>query len=380
MFLYKLLSHIGMGTSTKSDKERHLPEDELLEQVLGSLPYAAAILDENRRVRLANRINTEEGGQIGVEEFFGRTRGEPLSCLHASRKGSSCDTSGICRYCGLPNAIIQSQITGEVAHQETTVTLKGEKAGSTYDIKLTARPFNLHQKTYTLLTIIDISENRRKKVLERIFFHDILNRTGSLAGIIHLLRGGIEGNERKELLDISGEIVDDLNEEIVLQKQLLAAESGELMIHPKEAVAEELLASSVHQISRLNKAQRIRLPDDLSQHKTSISTDPVLVKRILINMLKNALEATSSGQKVKAGVEPRADCICYWVYNEGIIPEYVRDQLFDRSFSTKGNDRGLGTYSMKMLGENYLGGRVTFTSDTDGTTFYFEVPRILQAG
>jgi sensor histidine kinase regulating citrate/malate metabolism len=45
--------------------------------------------------------------------------------------------------------------------------------------------------------------------------------------------------------------------------------------------------------------------------------------------------------------------------------------MFQRNFSTKdGMGRGLGTYSMKFLGEEILGGRVSFTSDPEnGTTF-----------
>jgi sensor histidine kinase regulating citrate/malate metabolism len=50
-------------------------------------------------------------------------------------------------------------------------------------------------------------------------------------------------------------------------------------------------------------------------------------------------------------------------------------QLFKRSFSTKGLDRGLGTYSMKILGERYLKGKVYFTtSEEDGTSFFFDLP------
>jgi sensor histidine kinase regulating citrate/malate metabolism len=48
--------------------------------------------------------------------------------------------------------------------------------------------------------------------------------------------------------------------------------------------------------------------------------------------------------------------------------------LFRRSFSTKGRGRGIGTYSMKLLGEKYLKGRVWFTSSPNaGTTFFIEV-------
>jgi signal transduction histidine kinase len=50
-------------------------------------------------------------------------------------------------------------------------------------------------------------------------------------------------------------------------------------------------------------------------------------------------------------------------------------QVFQRSFSTKGSNRGLGTYSMKLLGENYMGGKISFESIIGkGTTFYFDLP------
>jgi len=41
-------------------------------------------------------------------------------------------------------------------------------------------------------------------------------------------------------------------------------------------------------------------------------------------------------------------------------------QVFNRSFSIKGGDRGLGTYSIKLLSERYLNGEVGFTSE-EGT-------------
>jgi signal transduction histidine kinase len=47
--------------------------------------------------------------------------------------------------------------------------------------------------------------------------------------------------------------------------------------------------------------------------------------------------------------------------------------VFQRSFSTKGTGRGLGTYSIKLLTERYLGGRVWFESaEGHGTTFHAE--------
>jgi sensor histidine kinase regulating citrate/malate metabolism len=52
-------------------------------------------------------------------------------------------------------------------------------------------------------------------------------------------------------------------------------------------------------------------------------------------------------------------------------------QLFQRSFSTKGNGRGIGTYSIKLLTENYLKGKVSFFSnEEEGTVFSIELNKL----
>ena len=67
--------------------------------------------------------------------------------------------------------------------------------------------------------------------------------------------------------------------------------------------------------------------------------------------------------------------VCFSVHNPSVMPRTVQLQIFERSFSTKGTGRGLGTYSMKLLSERYLGGRVWFSSSKgEGTTFYAEYP------
>ena len=96
-------------------------------------------------------------------------------------------------------------------------------------------------------------------------------------------------------------------------------------------------------------------------------------------MLKNALEACRSGQSVLAGCREVGGCVQFWVHNPSFIPREVQLQLFQRSFSTKGTGRGLGTYSMKLLSERYLKGQVFFTSTPEaGTTFTAAYPLELE--
>ena len=103
-------------------------------------------------------------------------------------------------------------------------------------------------------------------------------------------------------------------------------------------------------------------------------TDKILLQRVIINLLKNALEATELTRTVIIGIGNSEDKITIWVKNEQVMSEDVQMQLFQRSFSTKGNDRGIGTYSIRLLTENYLKGKVSFISnETARTVFSIEL-------
>ncbi len=81
------------------------------------------------------------------------------------------------------------------------------------------------------------------------------------------------------------------------------------------------------------------------------------------------------GGQVVIRCEDQGRQVAFHVDNPTVMPEQVRLQVFQRSFSTKGADRGLGTFSMKLFGERYLGGRVDFTShEADGTVFSLRLP------
>ena len=63
------------------------------------------------------------------------------------------------------------------------------------------------------------------------------------------------------------------------------------------------------------------------------------------------------------------------VHNAAVMTDEVRSKIFVQGYTTKSTGYGLGTFSMKIIGENYLGGKVSFVSEPgSGTEFSFELP------
>ncbi|WP_163338642.1 ATP-binding protein [Desulfopila sp. IMCC35008] len=77
-------------------------------------------------------------------------------------------------------------------------------------------------------------------------------------------------------------------------------------------------------------------------------------------------------QQQKAALER----VFFHVWNKQFIPDDIARRIFQRNFSTKAEEgRGIGTYSMKLFGEQVLNGKVSFTTSAEnGTTFTLEHP------
>jgi signal transduction histidine kinase len=166
-----------------------------------------------------------------------------------------------------------------------------------------------------------------------------------------------------------------LIEEINTQKALSAAETGDLTVEPETVRADDLLKEVIglYENHVASKDRRIVLHPDTQP--IELTTDPTLVRRVLGNMTKNALEASSAGQTVTLGARRRKDGVELWVHNPGLMARDSQLQVFQRSFSTKGKGRGLGTYSIRLLTERYLKGRASFSSTgAEGTTFSISLP------
>jgi signal transduction histidine kinase len=201
-----------------------------------------------------------------------------------------------------------------------------------------------------------------------------LNSLGGLSGLITILKEETTPEEIRELINLSEEAIRDITEEILAQRQIRAAENGELKVSIELINSIELLESVIKKTDFLEAGKDKSVVKDDNSVNIDFETDKILLQRVIINLLKNALEATELTRTVIIGIGNSEDKITIWVKNEQVMSEDVQMQLFQRSFSTKGNDRGIGTYSIRLLTENYLKGKVSFISnETARTVFSIEL-------
>lgn len=352
-----------------------LANDQMLKLITDAMPDVATILSPERQIIYANKALLALISGSSKEDYLGDRPGELLNCIHAAEAIGGCGTTASCRFCGAVNAIIECQRAGKQVQNECRISAIADGVPVSFDLMVTATPFPFNDKQYIVFTVKDISDQKRRKALEKMFFHDVLNTASGLNGILYVMK---EAEDRELLRELSGyaeKASSDLIEEILSQRSLVAAENGELILNNSNFQINTLMSEVARNMRHHKSAGgKIVAVEPFHGFHTMFS-DVHLIKRILTNLIKNALEASFNSDTITLTAFEVDSNIVFSVHNPGIIPEAVRQQIFQRSFSTKGVDRGLGLYSIKLLTTRYLGGEATFSSeDYCGTTFKVSIP------
>jgi hypothetical protein len=239
-------------------------------------------------------------------------------------------------------------------------------------------PVEIDGHPLLVCSLRDIAAEKRREVLERVFLHNLTDTAGGIRGLAELLftGGGFDPAEEHKFKKMMVDLSESLVEEIKQQRELLTAESGNF-----EPYLEKVFISSL-----MHKLFALHVNHDCAKDRIlvletvpggTIVTDRRIIQRILGNLIKNALEATPAGGRVTFSCRETGDTVTFIILNPGVMPDEVKLQIFQRSFSTRAaSGRGIGTYSAKLFGERYLKGKVAFTSrEQEGTVFTVTVTK-----
>ncbi|HET9551370.1 MAG TPA: ATP-binding protein [Anaeromyxobacteraceae bacterium] len=358
----------------RADPERLAQEIELV----GRSPVVAALLDAVDATLIVlnaeRQIVAMNGPASKARELAGLRPGEALACVNAV-DGAGCGAAPACQVCGALGAILGCAGTGRPVEAECL--LRGAEPGAAREFNVRASPVTVEGRAFTVVSLRDVSGEKRRESLEQLFFHDVLNTVAGLRGWAwRLKRPGADVARAGERVD---RLSRQLEREIRDHRALVLAEQGELVPSLERVRVADLLAELELLVSGHDAARDRRLEIAPVDEALELDTDPALLGRVLVNMTRNALEASPPGGVARVSCEPvgAGEGLRFAVRNDGVIPPEVRPRIFQRSFSTKApRGRGLGTYGMKLFGERHLGGRVSFTSsEAEGTTFSIELPR-----
>lgn len=125
----------------------------------------------------------------------------------------------------------------------------------------------------------------------------------------------------------------------------------------------------------LEKGSRIvaRLPEGAVE----VEGDAEKLHQVMLNLIRNAVEATAKGGKVEVGVEPGEDGLRISVTDDGEgIPEQELARIFEPFFSTKPGGTGLGMSIVHSLVTLHGGDVVVDSKEGEGTRVGIDLPDV----
>lgn len=341
---------------------------------LALVPLAVAILNDTRQIVYANtRFITLAGGQ-NPEGILGQRLGEALGCLHADELPGGCGTTRFCRYCGAARAIAKG-LEGEQDTQECSIERLNQSRLNDLNLQVWTAPMQQDGRRLVLNSALDIAHEKALRNFERLFFHDILNAVSGIKGIHDLIALELPERQRPDL-HLLRKAIDDIQDIVEAQKDFLAVEAREYQRTRTRLDSLEVLRYLAAYCQSFNLAPKRVLVVDSQTPALPFFSDAHITQRIMVNMVKNGLEASSPGETVTLGCEPGPNGgVVLWVHNPAVMSEETRSRLFQKGFSTKGIGRGFGAYGMRLFARECLGGDVECLSAPGlGTRFSLHLP------
>jgi signal transduction histidine kinase len=340
--------------------------NELMNIVSGLL----AVLNEQRQILAVNDCLLQTLVIKDVSQVLGLRPGEAVNCIHAHDMPGGCGTSEFCSTCGAVMAMVKSLELNSPVENTCAITI--DKLGEKEDIYFLVRssPLTFQGTRLLLFYFQNITNQQKWAQIERLFFHDINNIITPLLGASELLT--YEANrETQDLAQIIYQLSLRLTGEVSMQKYLSTKKNIDYQPILQQVSVTQIFKNINDMFVNHPSAKHklFTLPESLPN--LSFNTDLSLLIRVINNMLINAFEASDEGDEVKVSLDLSSGNITFLIWNRQAIPPDIAKRIFQRNFSTKADiGRGLGTFSMKLFGEEFLGARVNFkTSESEGTVF-----------
>ncbi len=206
--------------------------------------------------------------------------------------------------------------------------------------------------------------------LIRVLTHEIMNTVSPIASLSDALAKSMDENGQSELDVKSGlETISESSRNLIDFVQTYRQLSGVARPIRKALVLEELMG----QVISLNSEFVASCGAVCTYHSLDadlmIYADEGQISQILINLLKNALQAGAKHIDITAQMG-QDDEVIIWVANDGVpIPVSSQEQIFIPFFTTKKEGTGIGLSISRQIMRNHNGSIELLKSDSTQTVF-----------
>ena len=241
--------------------------------------------------------------------------------------------------------------------------------------------------SFICLAMEDISElvrlNRARRDMVANISHELRTPIANIRLIIDGLFLETERPKRKKSIDSLHDIARETDALLWMAEELLdlsMIESGQAIIRMVDTPAHEIVEEAVERIVDQSDAKEIDVVHEVAGD-LYVLCDQDKVRRVLINLIHNAIKWSPPGESIAVHAEGEGDEVIFSVLDNGPgVPEDQTARIFERFYQTDASrsvseGTGLGLAICKHIIEAH-GGRIWAEGNAEqsGGRFYFTLP------
>lgn len=256
---------------------------------------------------------------------------------------------------------------------------------NTVHLSIRVSEMTLQKKHVRILAINDINSELEEKEIDswirltRILTHEIMNSVTPITSLSDTLLSSLQEEENSEIrngLEVISTTGKSLISFVKSYRKFTHIPTPEPSLFYVQKFVERMVQLACHH----NPFPNIRIIVDVQPSNLIVHADENLISQVLLNLLKNAIQAIGSEQS-DGYIEVKAYCnegeaVLIEVSNNGpIIPPEEAEHIFVPFFTTKEGGSGIGLSISRQI-MRLSGGTITLTSNptTGKTTFVLKFP------
>jgi signal transduction histidine kinase len=231
----------------------------------------------------------------------------------------------------------------------------------------------------------DITElkklERMREDLTSMIYHDLRSPLTNVISGLDLIRAMVpEKYGVESVVDIAERSINRVQRMVSSLLDTSRLQAGQKIASLSRVVYQDVVREAIDTVRPTAESSKFILKTRLDKAPIELMMDPDMIRRVIINLLENALKYSAEGLTVKVGLTRKNDDAILWVQDEGrgISPEdqEIIFERYMRASNSGGKTRslGLGLAFCKLAVEGH-GGKIWVESKLGkGSRFTFTLP------
>jgi two-component system, NtrC family, sensor histidine kinase KinB len=272
---------------------------------------------------------------------------------------------------------------------ESELQCRGE--GKTIPIEVYAHRVEIGGEGHIQWVFRDISERKELETLQEellaMIYHDLRSPLSNVVSSLDIIKAMLPEDQMKNLEPLVNIALRSIDRVKRLANSLLdinRLESGHPITDLKEVRIQRLVEEAISLILPNAEAKNQTVKNEVPGSLPSLFLDEDMIRRVLLNLLENAVKFTPSHGVITVGGKTAAKQVTVWVADTGAgIPADARERIFDKftRLRVENVPRGIGLgLAFCRLAIQAHGGRIWVEkNEPKGSRFLFTLPVDIQS-